>query len=85
MKTTTQTLLSLKGERPIVAVTAYDAVVAHFADAAKIDLILVGDSVGTTQLGFTTTVPVTIDMMLHHTAAVTRVRPNALVLSLIHI
>ncbi|MEC7486993.1 MAG: 3-methyl-2-oxobutanoate hydroxymethyltransferase [Verrucomicrobiota bacterium] len=81
MKTTTQTLLSLKGERPIVAVTAYDAVVAHFADAAKIDLILVGDSVGTTQLGFTTTVPVTIDMMLHHTAAVTRVRPNALVVA----
>lgn len=81
MKTTTQTLLRLKGERPIVAVTAYDAVVAHFADAAEIDLILVGDSVGTTQLGFTTTVPVTIDMMLHHTAAVTRVRPNALVVA----
>ncbi|MFP4202724.1 MAG: 3-methyl-2-oxobutanoate hydroxymethyltransferase [Opitutales bacterium] len=58
--------------------TAYDAPMARSADDAGVDLILVGDSVGTTQLGFDTTVPVTLDMMLHHCAAVARTRPNAL-------
>lgn len=77
----TQTISLLKGERPIVAVTAYDAVIARYADEAGVDLILVGDSVGTTQLGFDTTVPVTLDMMLHHTAAVTRAKPKALVVA----
>lgn len=64
-----------------MAVTAYDAVMAHYADAAGVDLILVGDSVGNTQLGFETTVPVTLEMMLHHTAAVVRAKPNALVVA----
>ena len=81
MSTTTQTISRLKGERPIVAVTAYDAVMAGYADAAGVDLILVGDSVGTTQLGFNSTVPVTMDMMVHHTAAVCRARPKALVVA----
>ncbi len=81
MKTTTQTITLLKGERPIVAVTAYDTVVAHYADQADVDLILVGDSVGTAQLGFETTIPVTLEMILHHTAAVTRAKPNALVVA----
>ncbi len=71
----------LKEERPIVAVTAYDTVVAHYADQADVDLILVGDSVGTTQLGFETTISVTLDMMLHHTAAVARAKPSALVVA----
>lgn len=64
-----------------MAVTAYDTVLAHYADQAGVDLILVGDSVGTTQLGFETTIPVTLDMMLHHTAAVTRAKPSALVVA----
>ena len=64
-----------------MAITAYDAVMAHYADAAGVDLILVGDSVGTTQLGFETTIPVTLDMMLHHTAAVARAKPKALVVA----
>jgi 3-methyl-2-oxobutanoate hydroxymethyltransferase len=64
-----------------VAVTAYDAVIAHYADEAGVDLILVGDSVGTTQLGFETTVPVTLDMMCHHSAAVARARPRALLVA----
>jgi 3-methyl-2-oxobutanoate hydroxymethyltransferase len=81
VKTTTQTITLLKEDRPIVAVTAYDSVVAHYADEAGVDLILVGDSVGTTQLGFETTIPVTLDMMLHHTAAVVRAKPNALVVA----
>jgi len=78
---TTQTLSLLKGERPIVAVTAYDATMARYADEAGVDMILVGDSVGTTQLGFPTTIPVTLDMMVHHTAAVTRADPAALVVA----
>lgn len=81
MKVTTQTIRSLKHKRPIVAITAYDAVSATLADRAGVDLLLVGDSVGTTLLGFETTIPVTLDMMVHHTAAVTRANPNALVVA----
>ena len=80
-KITTQTISLLKGERAVVAVTAYDTAMARFADEAGIDLILVGDSVGTTQLGFQTTVPVTLEMMLHHTAAVRRAQPGALLVA----
>lgn len=65
----------------MVAVTAYDAVIAVYADKAGVDLILVGDSVGTTQLGMATTVPVTLDMMCHHTAAAARARPQALLVA----
>jgi 3-methyl-2-oxobutanoate hydroxymethyltransferase len=81
VKITTQTISRLKGERPIVAVTAYDAVMAHYANAAGVDLILVGDSVGTTQLGFSNTVPVTLEMIVHHAAAVARAKSNALVVA----
>ncbi|MEN8661084.1 MAG: 3-methyl-2-oxobutanoate hydroxymethyltransferase, partial [Lentimonas sp.] len=81
MSITTQTISRLKGQRPIVAVTAYDAPMAGYADAAGVDLILVGDSVGTTQLGFDSTVPVTLDMMVHHTAAVARAKPKALLVA----
>lgn len=81
MSQTTQTLLRLKGQRPIVAVTAYDTIMARYADEAGVDLILVGDSVGTTQLGFESTVPVTLDMMVHHTAAVARAKPAALLVA----
>ena len=49
MRISTQTITLLKGERPIVAVTAYDAIIARYADEAGVDLILVGDSVGTSQ------------------------------------
>ena len=79
MKTTTHTLRKLKGQRPIVAVTAYDAITARYASEAGVDIILVGDSVGNTMLGFENTVPVTLDMMVHHTAAVSRAKPEALV------
>lgn len=81
VKITTQTIALLKGDRPVVAVTAYDAAIARYADEAGVDLILVGDSVGTTQLGFETTIPVTLDMMLHHTAAVARAKPLALLVA----
>lgn len=80
-KITTQTIALLKGERAVVATTAYDTTMARYAGEAGVDLILVGDSVGTTQLGFDTTVPVTLEIMLHHTAAVARAKPGALLVA----
>jgi len=77
----TKNIKALKGYRPIVATTAYDAVLAKLADQSGVDILLVGDSVGTTQLGFNSTVQVTLDMMIHHTAAVSRINPNALVVA----
>ncbi len=78
---TTQTFRALKGQRPIVCVTAYDTPTAQCADAAGVDLLLVGDSVGNNVLGFANTVPVTLDMMVHHAAAVSRARTEALVVA----
>ncbi len=66
-----------EGQPPLVMVTAYDAPSARFAVDAGVDLILVGDSVGTTLLGYDSTVPVTIDDILHHTRAVRRGAPRA--------
>jgi len=57
---------------PLVMVTAYDAPGARFAVEAGVDILLVGDSVGTTLLGYDSTVPVTLDDILHHTKAVRR-------------
>lgn len=59
-------------QEPIVMVTAYDYAAARLADVAEIDIILVGDSLGMVMLGYDTTVPVTMDMMVHHCRAVAR-------------
>jgi len=67
------------GHAPLVMVTAYDAPGARVADAAGVDLILVGDSVGNVVLGYEDTLQVTVDDMVHHIAAVARTRPGALV------
>lgn len=64
----------------LVMVTAYDAVTARIADAAGVDIILVGDSVGNVCLGFDNTLPVTMAMMNHHLEAVARTRPKALLI-----
>ncbi len=60
-------------------VTAYDAPTARIADRAGADLILVGDSVANVVLGYDDTLAVTIDDMIHHTAAVARAEPRALI------
>ncbi|MBK9053964.1 MAG: 3-methyl-2-oxobutanoate hydroxymethyltransferase [Chloroflexi bacterium] len=59
-------------QEPIVMVTAYDYAAARLADSAEMDIILVGDSLGMVVLGYDTTVPVTMDMMVHHCRAVAR-------------
>jgi 3-methyl-2-oxobutanoate hydroxymethyltransferase len=65
----------------IVMVTAYDAAFARLADEAGVDVVLVGDSVGDNVLGFSGTVPVTLEHMVHHTAAVVRGVSKALVIA----
>ncbi|HJW08407.1 MAG TPA: 3-methyl-2-oxobutanoate hydroxymethyltransferase [Holophagaceae bacterium] len=66
--------------RRMVMTTAYDAVTARIADAAGVDIILVGDSVGNVCLGFDNTLPVSMAMMNHHLEAVARTRPRALLM-----
>ena len=61
-----------KNNQKIVMITAYDYPTALIADAAGCDCVLVGDSLGMVALGFDSTIPVTMDMMIHHTAAVHR-------------
>ena len=65
--------------RPLVMVTAYDAPSARQADAAGVDVILVGDTLAMVVLGHEDTLQVTTDEMAHHVAAVARTRPRALV------
>src|SRR6185295_2010796 len=65
----------------ITVLTAYDATMARLLDKAGIDVILVGDSVGMVVLGYDTTIPVTLDMIIHHTRAVTRGASRALVVA----
>src|SRR6476660_7162186 len=69
-----------RGER-IVMLTAYDATMARLLDRAGIDLLLVGDSLGNVILGLDTTIPVTVDAVIHHTRAVTRGATRALVVA----
>jgi 3-methyl-2-oxobutanoate hydroxymethyltransferase len=68
------------GER-IAVVTAYDYPSAMCADAAGVDAILVGDSLGMVVLGHASTLPVTMEAMLHHAAAVTRGAQRAMVIA----
>ena len=78
---TTSFVRNLKGKRPIVGLTAYDTIMASAVSQANVDFILVGDSLGTTVLGFDTTIPVTIDDMIRHTAAVRRANPHCLLVA----
>ena len=78
---TTSFVKSLKGKRPIVGLTAYDTILGAAVSAANVDFILVGDSLGTTLLGHDTTIPVTMEDMVRHTAAVRRSNPQCLLVA----
>lgn len=80
-KVTVPMIRQRKGGEKIVAVTAYDYPSTLFADAAGVDLILVGDSLGMVLLGYPTTLPVTMEDMLHHTKACARAKPRALLVA----
>ena len=64
-------------QRRITALTAWDFAIAEVLDQAQVDLILVGDSLAMTVLGHATTLPVTLEEMIHHTKAVRRGIKNA--------
>ena len=82
MRVRTAKLLEMKqaGE-PIVCVTAYDYSMARLVDEADIPVVLVGDSLGNVMLGYDSTLPVTLDDMLHHTRAVVRGAKDALIVT----
>ena len=80
MPITPQQLINWKQQqRPIVALTAWDYAIADLIDEAGVDLILVGDSLAMVALGHATTLPITLDEMIHHTKAVCRGAKKALV------
>jgi 3-methyl-2-oxobutanoate hydroxymethyltransferase len=62
---------------PITYITCYDYAMAHLVEQAEVDMVLVGDSLGMTMLGFDGTLPVTMDDMIRHTAAVRRGSPTS--------
>jgi 3-methyl-2-oxobutanoate hydroxymethyltransferase len=79
---TTRALQEMKdGGEPIACLTAYDYLFARILDEAGIDLILVGDSVSNVFQGNNTTLPVTLDEMIYHTRAVSRIVRRAMVVT----
>ena len=67
-----------QAQRPIAVLTAWDLTSAHIADQAGADMVLVGDSLAMVTLGYDTTLPLTLDEMLHHARAVRRGVTDAL-------
>ena len=67
--------------KKITCLTAYDYAMARLVDEAGVDVVLVGDSLGMVMLGYDSTLPVTLDEMLHHTKAVRRGVQRALVVA----
>src|SRR5271156_1273627 len=89
-KITVPDILSRKSQSPagfaeskakIPCLTAYDYPTARLLDDAGVDILLVGDSVGMAVLGYDSTLPVTLDEMVHHTRAVRRATRHALVVA----
>lgn len=80
-KITIKTIRAQKGKEKITSLTAYDYPTAKLVDESGVDIILVGDSLGMVVLGYSDTTHVTVDDMVHHTKAVSRAKPNALLVS----
>lgn len=82
MKNTVTTLQKQKKENDkITMLTCYDYSMAKLMDAAGINCLLIGDSLGQVMLGYDDTLPVTMEDMIHHTAAVSRGAQNAFVIA----
>ncbi|AMX83123.1 3-methyl-2-oxobutanoate hydroxymethyltransferase [Geobacillus subterraneus] len=81
MKTKADFFRMKQADEPIVMVTAYDFPSAKLAEQAGVDMILVGDSLGMVVLGYDSTIPVTVDDMIHHTKAVRRGAPNTFIVT----
>jgi len=79
--TTVRDVREMAGTEPITMLTAYDATTAELVEDAGVDVILVGDSLGNVVLGHDSTLPVTMDQMASHTAAVVRGTDDALVVT----
>lgn len=81
-RVTARTLQQMKSEgRKFAALTAYDSTFARLIDEAGIEMILIGDSLGMVLQGHDSTLPVTIDNMVYHTACVARATTRALVVA----
>ena len=78
IKVTPETIRSMKGQRKVAALTAYDFPSARLLDEVGVPLILVGDSLGMVALGYPDTTHVTLADMEHHVRAAARARPRAL-------
>ncbi len=80
-KVTVPGIRGRKGQEKLVCVTAYDAPTAALLDEAGADIVLVGDSVGNVQLGYDSTLPVSMDEMVHHLRAARRGLKRALLVA----
>ncbi len=80
MKITVPNIVELKNKRVISMMTAYDYPTSIAVSEAGLDIILVGDSLAQVVLGHEDTLSITVDEMLHHIKAVTRAKPNCLVI-----
>lgn len=80
MRKTAQTIRNQKGKEKIAVLTAYDYSTALIVDQSNIDAILVGDSLAMTMMGLDSTLPVSMEIMLHHTRCVSNAVEHALVI-----
>src|SRR3989338_7244538 len=81
MKTIIQKIKSMKGKEKIAVLTAYDYSTAKAMDECRVDIILIGDSLGMVVLGYENTLSVTMEDMMRHTGAVARGTKNALIVA----